>query len=409
MPRDNVKISIVFIVANMCIPAYYTYLSQLLSSYGFNAQQIGTLLMIYVLMAVVSMPLMGLLTDKLIPDKTMMVINLCISGLSCVAFWNMEITYFNIAIIIAIWSFSFKPVVNLVESYTYKLINAGDPVDYGVVRSMGSLGFAISAYVMGVIIDNTSFRSLYYMQIVFTIFSIITVLVFFRTIARKPNTDIASKEDTKENIKKEKVKQENSGNIIKVLFTNRDYVALILGGFFLNIAVSLHFTYLPLLLEQNGESPGRIGTAFSIMALAEIPTIAFFSKIKTKVSPSTLIIIGGAFYILRMIVVVQNPTVGMFWFMSLFQVVSFGFLSPSYMYIINSVVPRDISSTATLTAITIIFNLSAVFSMYYGGYFSQRLGYETVLSLGWMIGLVGTFIFAFNFKIIKNKNRKAGI
>ncbi len=407
MPRDNVKVSIVFIVANLCIPAYYTYLSQLLSSYGFSPQQIGTLLMIYVLMAVVSMPVMGLLTDKLIPDKTMMVINLCVSALSCVVFWNMEITYLNIALIIAVWSFSYKPIVNLVESYTYKLINAGDPIDYGVVRSMGSLGFAISAYVMGVIIDNTSFRSLYYMQIIYTILSIITVLVFFRTLERKPKTTEAVNSDKKEIAKKEN--KEKNGNIFKVLFTNRDYVALILGGFFINIAVSLHFTYMPLLLEQKGESPGQIGTAFSIMALAEIPTIAFFSKIKKRVSPSTLIIIGGAFYILRMIVVVQNPTIEMFWFMSLFQVVSFGLLSPSYMYIINSVVPRNISSTATLTAITIIFNLSAVFSMYYGGYYSERLGYETVLSVGWILGLVGTLIFAINFKIIKNKNRKAGI
>ncbi len=404
MPRDNAKISINFITANMCITVYYTYLSQVLSSFGFSPQQIGTLLMIYVLMAVVSMPLMGYLTDHFIPDKTMMVINLIISAISCVFFWNIEKTYMNMAIIIAVWSFSFKPVVNLVESYTYKLINAGDPVDYGVVRSMGSLGFGVTAYVMGVVIDNTSFRSLYYAQIIFTVISIFSILLFFRSIELKPRKPVLTSNDEKEEVKVEKKE-----STVKILIKNRDYVALILGGFFINIATALHFTYIPLLLEKNGVSPGKIGTAFSIMALAEIPTIAFFSKIKTRVNPSTLITIGGAVYILRMVAVVWQPTVEMFWIMSLFQVISFGFLSPSYMYIINSVVPREIASTATLTAITLIFNLSAVFSMYYGGYFIERFGYETVLSYGWMIGVIGTLIFLFNFQIIKNANRKAGI
>ncbi len=404
MPRDNAKVSIIFIVAHGCVAAFYTYLSQLLSSFGFNAQEIGTLLMIYVLMAVVSMPLMGFLTDRFVPDKVMMVINLCISALCSVIFWNMEKTYFNIAVIIAVWSFSFKPVVNLIESYTYKLINAGDPLDFGVVRSMGSLGFAISAYIIGVIIDDTSFRSLYYIQIIYVVFSIITILIFFRTLEPKVKS-----EDVDLEIDKSKTSNISKENSTMLLLKNRDYMALLIGGFFVNIAVSLHFTYIPLLLEKNGASTGQIGIAFSLMALVEIPTMAYFSKIRRRLSPSTMIVIAATVYIFRMVAVVQYPTVEMFWFMGLFQMVSFGFLAPSYMYIINSVVPREITSTANLTAMTVIFNLSSVFSMYYGGYFIEKFGYETVLSYGWMICLIGTLVFFFNFKIIKNKNRKAGI
>ncbi len=409
MPKDNVKISIIFLISNASVAVYYTFLAQLLSSFGFNAQEIGTLLMLSGLLAVGSMPLMGFLTDNFITAKQMMVIDLVISIIGSIIFWNMEKTFLNVALIIALWSFFFKPVINLSEAYTYKLINAGDPVDYGVVRSMGSLGYAIAAYVIGVIIDKTSFYSLYYMQVGFLVVLIISITVFYRTIERKPKNEVTENEVPENEAKTDKVKGVKKENTVKVLFTNRDYVFLIIGGFFIHMAVSLHFTYVPLLLEKNGESTAQIGLAFSIMALSEIPTIAFFSRIRSRVKPTTLITIAGAFYIVRMLGVVIQPTVELFWLMSTLQIVTFGFLSPSYMYIINSVVPSDLSSTATLTAITIIFNLSSVFSMYFGGYFIERLGYETVLSFCWVLSLVGTLIFVFNFKIIKNRNRKAGI
>ncbi len=411
MTRDNAKISIVFIVSNMCVVVYYTYLAQLLAYFGFSPQQIGTLLMISVIMAVISMPLMGYLTDKLISDKLMMVINLTVAIIGSLLFWNLEKTFFNMAVIIGVWSFFLKPVTNIVEAYAYRLINAGYPIDYGIVRSMGSFGFAVFAYISGVIIDNTSFESLYYMQIIIVVLLIITSLFVFVKVEKSPQTQMEDELIEEVVVREDTVKTdtEKTESTFKILIKNRDYIALILGGFFINLAVSLHFTYIPLLLEQNGASAGQIGLAFSIMALSEIPTIAFFSKIKTRVNPSTLIIIGGTAYIFRMVTVVQFPTVEVFWLMGVFQMISFGFLSPSYMYIINRVVPKEISSTATLTAITFIFNLSSVFSMYFGGYYIEKFGFELVLSVGWILCLVGTLIFVLNYKVIKNKNRKAGI
>ncbi len=405
MTRDNAKISILFIISNICVVAYYTYLAQILETFGFSPQQIGTLLMISVIMAVVSMPLMGYLTDNYISDKAMMVINLTVAIIGSLFFWNVEKTFLNFALIIGVWSFFLKPITNVVETYAYKLINAGYPIDYGVVRSMGSFGFAVFAYISGVIIDHTSFRSLYFIQILAALSLMISAIFIFKKEDKKSET----KEEVLGAEKITNEKKQSAVDIVKLLVKNRDYLALIFGGFFINLSVSLHFTYVPLLLQQNGASPGNVGTAFSIMALSEIPTIALFSKIKTRVNPSTLIVIGGIAYIFRMVAVVQYPTVEMFWLMGVLQMVSFGFLSPSYMYIINRVVPKEIASTATLTAITFIFNLSSVFALYFGGYYIEQYGYELVLSFGWILCLIGTSIFILNYKIIKNKNRKAGI
>ncbi len=427
LPSDNVKISVVFILMNMCITFYYTYLAQQLTWYGFQPQQVGTLLMVYVLMAVVSMPLMGYLTDNYISDKLMIRVNFVVSGLSSVAFFLVDKTFINMVIVISIWSFSFKPIVNLVESYTFKLINEGDPIDYGVVRSMGSLGFAVGAYAMGVIIDNTSYNALFVMQIIGIITTLIAFSLFFRKIDKHncddnvceiapievPETVAEVIEDfgeikdhIKEDIKEEITElKEGKPNVFKELLKNRDFVILVVGGFFINAAVSLHYTYVPLLLQENGASAGQIGMAFSLMALVEVPVIAFIRKIQTRIKPSTLIIFAGFVYIFRMRMVVLFPSVEMFMVMGLLQSLSLCFCSPCYMYIMNRIVQREYTSTAILTGFTIIYNLSAVFTMYYGGYFIEMYGYAEVLKYDWIFALIGTVIYILNYKVIKNKNR----
>ncbi len=427
LPSDNFKISIVFILMNMLITFYYTYLAQQLRWLGFQPQQIGTLLMVYVLMAVVSMPLMGYLTDNYISDKLLIKINLIVSGLSAIAFFLVDKTFLNMVIVIAIWSFSFKPIINLVESYTYKLINEGDPVDYGVVRSMGSLGFAIGAYLMGVIIDYTSYNSLFIMQMIGTVASYIAFSLYFRKIDRRKPEDTVTeteqlevaetvaevieefseiKEHIKDDVKEqlEEIKEEKP-SLIKALLGNRDYVILVVGGFFINCGVALHYTYVPLLLQDNGAPAGQIGMAFSLMALVEVPVIASIKKIQRRILPSTLIIVGGLVYIIRMIMVVRFPTVQMFMAMGLLQSLSMCFCSPIYIYMMNKIVQREYKSTAILTGFTIIYNLSAVFMMYFGGYYIEKFGYAEVLQYDWMFAFIGTVIYILNYKVIKNKNR----
>ncbi len=409
MTKQNLKIGLGFIMANMCIAFYYTYLPQLFASYGFNSQQIGTLLMIYVLVAVVAMPLMGILTDKLVPDKILLIALLTISCICSFVYFKAEKTYLNSAIFMAMLSFAFKPVVSIIDPYTYKLINDGDQIDYGIVRAMGSLGFAIGAYAVGKAIDVSGYNVLYYAQMLGVTVTGIVILVFFRKIEKKEPQE--PKEltytVTVKATDKAKEEEENKENVFLRLLKNRDYMALIIGGFFINIAVSMHFTYMPLVLQENGATSTQIGLAFSLMALAEVPIIGTINKIRTKIAPATLIIIAGTVYIIRMMVVVNFPSVGIFMFMGIFQSVSLGFISPMYIFIMNRIVPRDITSTAVLTGITIIYNLSAVFSMYYGGYFMDLYGYAIVLNVGWVLCLVGTLIFLFNFRLIKNKNRRA--
>ncbi len=413
---DNFKISIVFISMNMITTFYYTYLAQQLKWFGFKPQEIGTLLMVYVLMAVFSMPLMGYLTDNYVSDKFLVQVNLVISGLSSVAFFLVDKTFFNMVIVIAIWSFSFKPIINLVESYTYKLINEGDPVEFGIVRSMGSLGFSVGAFMMGAIIDKTSYNSLFVMQIAGVIASFIAFSLFFRKIdLHKPKEETEVKEETDNTEVKEELTQETTAlkeekpSLIKALLRNRDYVVLVIGGFFINAGVSLHYTYVPLLLEEKGATAGQIGIAFSLMALVEVPVIAFIRKIQNRIKPSTLIIFGAVVYMFRMIMAVRFPTVQMFWAMGLLQSLSMCFCSPIYIYIMNRVVQREYTSTAILTGFTIIYNLSAVFTMYFGGFYIEKYGYAEVLQYDWVFVFIGAVIYILNYKVIKNKNRIDGI
>ncbi len=406
MLTQNKKIAIGFVVINACIAFYYIFLSQLLAYIGFNPEEIGILLMIYVLVALVSMPLMGYVADNIMQEKYLIIINLAVSIMTSIVFYLMDKTFFNVAIVISVLSFSFKPIVNVVESYTFKRINQGDRIDYGVVRSMGSFGFAVASYWMGKIIDKYGYNSLFFMQVISAIVTIFIVALLFQKL------DVVEKDSTYE-IENDKVKNEKINVVkqstFKQLITNRDYVALIIGGFFINASVSLHFTYMPLLLKENGATAGEIGSVFSLMALVEIPFIAYITKIQKRFRPSILMVFAGFVYIFRMIMLVQVPTVQMFMAMGVLQSVSFSFLIPNYIFVINNIVSREITATAILTGFTIIMNLSTVFSVYFGGYFIGKYGYQEVLQYGWTLCLTGTIIFLLNFIIMKNENRRITI
>lgn len=129
-----------------------SFLPLYLSFKELNGTKIGWVLAVGPLASIISQPVWGYLSDKYKTVKWMIVI--CIIGLLCssLIFFQMEHLQ-TILLVGAILYFFSSPVGALADSLGQR--QADDlNVSFGTIRTWGSLGFAISALLIGELLER---------------------------------------------------------------------------------------------------------------------------------------------------------------------------------------------------------------------------------------------------------------
>lgn len=119
---------------------------------GFSDSQIGTLNAISAVLAVLSPPLWGHVTDRLGDKRTPLVVLLLASGATYPLFLGAR-TFAWAALLQAVFSFAFAPCIALTDALVLdQLSRAGG--DYGRLRLWGSLGFICTLLLFGLFLGG---------------------------------------------------------------------------------------------------------------------------------------------------------------------------------------------------------------------------------------------------------------
>lgn len=272
------------------------------------------------------------------------------------------------------------PLVNLSGfDYTSK----GMPVNYGVIRGVGSAAFAVASYIIGKLTDNRGGR------IVLTTTAVLTaallVVVF---IMPDPGDPASQKQDADTEKKKTKI---------------TDFIKKYPVFFVISIGVTLIFVYHNMLtiffirvVEDVGGTGGNLGTSLAIASIMELPILFIYGFINRRVIKSSklLLLISCGLYIIRGVLYLFAGNVTMIYLIQLMQGVTYGLMvAAKATYADECMEPEDMATGQAVMTFADAFGVVA--GTFIGGALINYGGTRFMLLGGVIITVVGTLITFF--------------
>jgi len=237
---------------------------------------------------------------------------------------------------------------SLIDAWIVGLKQEQPSINYGLIRGMGSLAYALAAQIAGMItiIFGHSVRlwigSGFYLLAVF-------VALTFRPARRSYQID-----------KEKPVVKLNSVQAFKIIFSSKQYCLLMVVSFFLMLNVGAMTMLLQLLIRDFGGTTAQIGTASAVMAGSEVPFMFLMAWLLKKIKFKKLLLFCGLIYVVRMFICAYAATINSLIYSQALQGLSYAVLMPITMSYLSQILDERVRSMAVTTFAAVTSSLSGI-------------------------------------------------
>lgn len=295
--KGYLYICLFYLILYISIGVFSPYLNVYYERLGFEGSQIGLVNSLSLIAAMLITPIWGNIGDKTRNTKGM--IAFLMLGTAVSAFiWHQQTAFFPtliLAIILAmfrnnIWSFADGISVEYCEE---------NKKDFGFARSMGSLGYLLGSSLIANLMFSLGFSGPYIgVMIVGCVLG--AILVFMIP---------GKKKEISENKKK-------TGNLflnLKSLFSNKNYVFLLMFALLTNVSVDCAVGYSGNhLINTLGQKDSMIGIFSFIQVFPEILLVMFASRIFRRFKPKQIFMISVVGQIIRFFLSAMTSNIWIF-------------------------------------------------------------------------------------------------
>ncbi len=274
-------------------------------------------------------------------------------------------------------------MVSFLNSFAMEYINLGIDLNYGLARGMGSISFAFIAYIIGFVIAKLS-SSIILPASMLAVVIMLGITLSFRlpytyTEARQNETAVhgAGKEGQ---------------SFFTFFIQYRRFFLLLIGFSLLYIGHSFINTYHINIIQNVGGNSSNMGLSISIAAIVELPAMASFAFLSSKVKCSTLIKIGAAFFTIKALLTFAAPSIGFIYFSMVFQMGSFALFTPASIYYVNKIMDQSnrVKGQAILGAATL--GIGGTLGNFIGGKILDAFPVSVMLAVGLILSIIGFVI-----------------
>lgn len=299
---------------------------------GLSGTEIGLLGTITAISGLISAPFWGHLNDTISRPRGILQAALAVNSLAYFLISHQTV-FLYVAIIVGVNSLITSGIDPL-QSTQAMGIAAQSEAGFGSIRLWGSLGWAITAPLTGMLIQKTSLLSAFIAYIIFMLLAAL-VLFFIKGDVRRPQGT--------EPVEKLPLRQ-----VLREVVKNRELTALLAAMIMVWLATNC-VKFESVYLQQLGASSSVIGWVNTIGAVIEVPMMLVSDRVMRRLSPSITLIMGFLAYALGLAFIVIHPSVLT---IVLYRAVAGVALSFYYISYINFIVRRAPSGqTATTLAL----------------------------------------------------------
>ncbi len=337
----------VYTFTYFALASFLPFLAKYLGNMGYTETQIGTVAAVGSLAGLVSRPLMGIVVDKTLKNKEII---LALIGISMIfaAVMYLAKDFLLVLTIYTVMLFFLSPVNTLIDATAL-----GSHHGFGKLRQWGAYGFAFGSLITGII------ASQFGIQVIFLVFvgANTISLLSFRKITIKRN-----------------IKKTNTYKGIHLLLQNKRYLLFVLCAIFMHGTITANNTYFGPLYTTAGGTIAGIGVAFFLFAGSEAPFMSLSDRILKKVKLEDLILISILISILKLYWYSYLPSPLLLVVTFFIHGISTGFYIVASIKFINENTRPELTATALSLYASIGTGLSTVLCNYLGGVVADHYG-----------------------------------
>jgi|GEM_PF-1489687 len=356
----------------------FSFASVFFKAYGYTDFQIGQLAAISSLVVIVAQPIFGVFADRVLSVKTLIIINLVISACVTGLVYLFKSNFIMLFICYALISFSEKSLTSLIDSWISIEVRYDASINYGLSRGFGSLGFALSSVIGGVIFEKAGFGTLFILHAAFllvaTIVTSITPMFFQRS------NPIAKIEKQPKSVK---------------LYKNWEYIRIVAVATILFLGVSVEVTYFPVIFQLSGGTNSQLGVALFIMSLSELVAMASYKKINNLINTQSLMLIALVFYTFKLFFQIFLNNVLLLVMLQLMQGVTYGLFLPSFVELVRECCNENNTSTAITVGFAVFNGIGSVIGNFIAGIISEQFGLRYAFAVASLLCFCSIIFYCF--------------
>lgn len=388
LPRRLSTLEAAYWSASAC---YYAYIVMYLSRQGYSNTSIGTIMSLTAVISIISPPIWGYISDRTGAINKVMA---ACASLTAIAI--LILPFINqlwaIALIMVLIAFTDSPNPPLLDSVVMQNMHRMSNTSYGSIRLWGSVGYAITAYLIGL------FMEIYGTGIMFIAYSLFAIFVI-KIALSLPDSGVV--------IRSEETANTKTRLSALSLFANPNFVLFLVFGSLLFAPHKASFTFLPQLFASVGGTSAQLGAAWFVSAASEAPILFLGQRLNTRYKPLHVILLSSVFFIARLVIYAFTYTPWLAILNQVLQGLSFGLFLTGTVYYINEIAPDGLKATAQTIATAAYMGVSGILGSYLGGVIIDRYEIHTMYKAGIIVQAIAVTGFVLSNMILRNRSSKA--
>lgn len=362
----------IFTISSVVATFFPLYFAEI----GFTNVQIGFIYSLGPLISLFSNLLWGIASDRFRTLKKILIL-LLIGQLIMISILTQTTSFALVCIVVLLFNFFFFPIYPLSDTMAIMTMQERGR-NFMVVRIFGSLGFAASALILGMLLKQTGSHVTMWVCLSLTIIS----LLWAFTLTDKQGS----------------VKKMEFSGLWKVL-RQREVVWFFIFVFALAIAHRFNDAFLSLVLREMHANESTIGWSLTASSLSEIPVFFLLAKYGNKFKELPLLALASFMYAIRFLLmsIVSDPNlvIGI----QAMHSVSFGIYFFTAVRYITNVIPDEYRATG-LALFTIVWSsIAGLISGAFGGQLlnqGKAIFYLIAMALSFLacLGFLSRHLFA---------------
>lgn len=367
---------------------YYPFFVPFLKASGFDELQIGVIASVMSFIGIVGPVLWGAVSDRVRNTKAILAGNL-IAG--CIAMQFIPSTVQNLTLLFAVLiavNMTVFPQGNVLDGWLMRKISRGAPINYGLVRGIGSLAYAVTSMAAGLLLTWLGLAAMFPM-----VFSLIAVAsVFILLVKNTPESETPATE------------QAGAEEPAKPIYKNAPYILFVGIATFLFIGATAALNFYWILLEKAGGTPADLGLANCLMALGEFPVMFLTQRLLRRFKDTSLLLFAMVFYILRLFLfyILHSSVTGLV-LAQLTNSLSFGLFLPVSVHYISRITPHRTKATALSVASSMYMGASGILGNLLGGIAIDAWGVRAMVGLAGIVVTLAAAAFGVALILVKKR------
>ena len=344
----------------------FAFLSAYYQEIGFSTVEIGLVMALVSVASIAGQPVLGLIADRL-GAPGLVLRNGLIAGIAlALAMFVSPPLILPVAVLSVLISIAVQTLPPILDGWTMQVRDRVPRLDYGLTRSMGSIGFALTVAFAGRLFDSYGIEWMFPGSAAALCVTAVIVTVVKRyhgpvAVPRNsPAPEVASEAETR-------------GTTIRRFFSPQ-MIALLAISFVTFTAYRPVQVFLPVLMRHVGGTNQDLGFGLSIMAISEFPFLLGFSLLIRRMRDTRIMLIALVFFLFRIGIHVFAVSPLFVVLAQALQGPSFGLFLPASVHLLNRLAPAGTRTVAQTAGAIASFGFGSISGSAAGGYFADWFG-----------------------------------